>query len=64
MFSEDDPQHPKWDLEPRTQRRLSAALFVLIAGVVMFNLAGGWKHDFWQDRGETVASLATGVSFQ
>lgn len=65
MFSEQERQHPEWELESRSQRKLSAALYALIAVVVILNLAGGWTYNFWQkDRGVAVASLATGPSYQ
>jgi len=62
MFSKNERQNPEWELEPKSQRRLSAALFTLIAVVVVLNLAGGWTHDFWQ-KGQAVASLASSQSY-
>ena len=53
----DDKPHEEWEMAPKTQRKFSIGVVVVVAFVVLMNLIGGAGPSVWnQERPYVVAS--------
>jgi hypothetical protein len=50
MFSENDPSHRDWEMNPSTQRRFTVWAAVVFAVVVLLNLVGGSNYSIWDNQ--------------
>jgi len=50
MFSDDDPQRPDWEMSRSKQRKLSIAVALVVAVVVLLNVIGSQPADRWAEK--------------